>query len=116
MEIKQTLSFGYFMLVENIVILLLLADLIRRTGKKIRKIVHPHLQWNAGMVFMAYLLCVFTYNLSETYTCYANYITNTEPIELMTVIARVFSRTLILMAKILLWYYTIRGGFYLFRR
>lgn len=116
MEIKQTLSFGIFMLIENLLILALLGDLIRRTAQKMQRLVHPHINWDAGKIFMAYLLCVFVFNLSETYTCYVNYIANTEPIAFSSVIARVFSRSLILVAKCLLWYYTVKGGFYLFNK
>lgn len=113
--IQKVISFGIFMLIENTIILVLIADLARRVSIKLWHIRHPHLYWKSGMIFLAYLLCVFLFNLSEAYTCFVNYIINKNPIPTPTVVARVFSRSLILAAKGLLWYYSVNGGFTLFK-
>lgn len=103
------------MLIENTIILVLIADLARRVSVKLKFIRHPHVYWRSGMIFLAYLLCVFAYNLSEFYTCFLNYLINDKPIAIETVVARVSGRTLMLAAKALLWYYSVNGGFNLFK-
>lgn len=114
--IENTLSFGIFMLAQNVIILALIADLMRRTGFKLFKTRHRHVTWNGGVIFMAYLMCVFAFNVSETYTCFVNYIVSTDPISLDKVAARVFSRSILLIAKSLLWYYSVKCGFVMFKK
>jgi len=113
--INQTLSFGIFMLVENIIILSLIFDLARRTGLKIWKTRHPHVEWQNGKILLAFLLCIFIYNLTECYSCFVNYIVSIDPISSDKVVSRVFGRSIMLVSKILLWHYTVREGFNLFR-
>lgn len=114
--IEQTLSFGIFMMVESLVILALIIDLMRRTGRKLWVSRHRHVTWESGRIFMAYLFCVLLFNMSETYSILMNYIINDAPISLDKVASRVFGRTLILIAKFLLWYYSIKSGFDLFKK
>lgn len=113
--IEETLSFGIFILIENLVILALVGDLVRRVCVKMYFIRHPHLYWAGGVIFLAYLLCVFISNAAETYTGVLAYICNGEPIEMTTVAARVFNRSMVLCAKSLLWYYTVNHGFMIFK-
>lgn len=114
--IDQTLSFGLFMLVENLIILVLIGDLIRRVSTKVYLIRHPHIYWTGGVIFLAYLICVFIGNLSETYTGILSYVFNDGPIETTTVAARVFNRSMFLCAKALLWYYTVKHNFEMFSK
>jgi hypothetical protein len=113
--ISETVSYGIVMLIENTIILCLLYDLMCRVVYKIRRIAHPHVQWKSGLIFLCYLLCVTAFNLSAFYTCYVNYLMSDDPIYTVTVSARVFERTMILCAKGLLWYYTCKGDFILFK-
>lgn len=113
--ISETVSYGIVMLIENTIILMLIADLIRRVATKMQRIAHPHVTWKSGFIFLGYLLCVFAYNISAFYTCYINYLLSNDPINTMTVSARVFERTMILIAKGLLWYYTVKGDYILFK-
>jgi len=114
--IEKTISFGIFMLIENLIILTLLGDLIRRVATKVYFIRHPHIYWTGGVIFLAYLICVFIGNASETYTGLMAYVFGDKPIETMTVAARVFNRSMFLCAKSLLWYYTVNHGFEIFSR
>lgn len=115
MLIKNLSSFGIFMLIENTVVLVLLFDLARRVTIKLRFISHPHLYWKSGIIFLAYLLLAFTCNLFETYACYMNYLVTSKSMAIETVAARVFIRTMTMLSNILLWHYTIKGGFNLFK-
>ncbi|HMI03742.1 MAG TPA: hypothetical protein VK541_14760 [Pedobacter sp.] len=115
MMIKELFSFGIFMLIENTIILVLLADLAWRLSVKLRLIRHPHVYWRSGIIFLAYVLCMFVYNLSEFYTGFVNYLLNNKTIAVETVAARVFGRSLMLIAIVLLWYYSVRGGYNLFK-
>jgi len=115
MMIKDLVSFGIFMLIENTIVLVLLADLARRVSIKLAFIRHPHVYWRDGMIFLAFLLCMFIYNVAEFYTCFVNYLLNHKPIAIETLAARVFGRSLMLIAIVLLWYYSVRGGFNLFK-
>lgn len=113
--IESLNSFGIIMLIENTAILLFILDLARRVSAKLRFIRHPHLYWKSGMILLVYVLGAFVYNLSEAYTCYVNYLVNTNPIPIQTVAARVFGRTVMLATKFALWYYSVKGGFNLFK-
>lgn len=113
--IKQALSFGLFMLVENTVTLTLLADLIIRVGKKLNFVRHPHLFWTSGMVLQAFLLIMFLVNLLEFALCYDSYLMSDGPIDFWKVVARVLIRSMMCLATILLWYYSVLGGFNLFK-
>lgn len=113
--ISETVSYGIFMLIENTIILMLIGDLIRRVAFKIRHLIHPHVAWRSGFIFLGYLLCVFAFNVSAFYTCYMNYLAMDNPIDTSMVAFRVFDRTMVLVAKSLLWYYTVKGDFILFK-
>lgn len=114
--INQTVSFGIFMMLESMIILFFIGDLIRRTGLKLWTSRHQHVTWDRGRIFMAYLFCVLLFNISESYSVLMNYVINQKPLALEIVTSRVFGRTVILIAKFLLWYYSIKGGFDLFRK
>jgi len=103
------------MLIENILILVLIGDLIRRTSVKLYLIRHPHVYWTGGMIFLGYLLCIFVGNLSETYTGFMAYIIKDDSIEMTTVAARTFNRSMFLLAKFLLWYYLVKHNFEMFK-
>jgi len=113
--IKNLISFGIFMLIENTIILMLLSDLIRRVSIKLMFIRHPHLFWTSGVVFLAYLLCQLATELAESYSCTVNYLLPHAPIDLIIVAGRVFNRSMSLAGTILLWYYSVNWGFNLFK-
>lgn len=113
--IKDVTSFGIFMLIENTIILVLIGDLIRRVVRKFGYIKHQHLYWNSGVILLAYFMISFVNNTASFYTSYINYLDNHNPIDMQIVAARVFDRSTMLMGKILLWYYTVKGGFNLFK-
>lgn len=113
--ISETVSYGIVMLIENTIILMLVGDLIRRVATKIHRIAHPHVVWRSGFIFLGYLLCVLAYNVSAFYTCYVNYLVSSDAIHMVTVASRVFERSMILIAKSLLWWYTVKGEYILFK-
>src|SRR5215217_92995 len=68
-----------------------------------------------GLIFLGYLLCIFVGNLSETYTGFMAYIIKDDSIEMTTVAARTFNRSMFLLAKFLLWYYLVKHNFEMFK-
>lgn len=109
------LSFGLFMLFESLLILFFMGDLFIITVKKFRKIAHPHVVWNNGYVFLLYLTFVILYNVTSMAMGIYNYIWSDDPVKMGIIIFRVFERSIILAAKTCLWYYSIKGGFEIFK-
>lgn len=112
--INQTTSFGIFLLIENTIILVLIADVARRVSIKLLFIRHPHLIWVSGMIFLAYLLFEFWSNVPEFYTCYKHYLLNASGIDMDSVVARATARSSELAAKLLLWYFSVNGNLNIF--
>lgn len=115
-DASNKLGYGLFMIVENVIILALILDLIYRTTVKIKKVKHLHVTWMGGLVFLTYLLFIFLQNVAQGYLGFQNYIIDTSPVSLYSVVARVVERSLGLIAKIFLWYYTVNYRFELFSR
>lgn len=114
-EGKDKLSFGIFMLVESSIIMFFLGDLFRRTTNKFNRISHPHVVWNNGYVFLFYLVLVILYNVTNMVMGLYSYIISPDPVKMGIIIFRVFERSIMLVSKLCLWYYSIKGGFQIFR-
>lgn len=115
MMIKNLISFGIFMMIENIIIMYLLIDLIRRASIKLKNIRHPHIYWKSGMILVIYLLFLCLDSLPEFYSCMRYYVFEKNPLDLFTVVARVSSRSWTLVSTLLLYHYTMIGEFNLFK-
>lgn len=106
--IKETLSYGLVMLVENTITLTLIADVFYRVSLKVYALRHPHVVWPSGVLLLAFVGLFWIFNLSEFYTCYVNYLVKCNPVEIVTVASRVFSRSIMLLMAILFWYYKVK--------
>lgn len=93
------------MLVATVITLAFIADLIRMTQKKRRKLAHPHVCWDKGTIFAAYLYSVFFAHLCEGIIITVFYLVDKEGISIYLVIFRVVAQIFFMISKFLLWWY-----------
>lgn len=110
------ISFGLVMLAEAVLIIALLVHLMHLTRCKMKRLNHEHVTWYGGQVFLAYLSLILIFNLLDALSIAYSYLSLDVPISFISVTFRVASKTLLMLAKLCLWYYTTKHSFDLFTR